>query len=279
MLAHERMGAGEPLVLLHGITHRRQAWLPVADHLAEHREIFLVDLPGHGESPGLRAGTEPPGDRMVADLLDLFDHLGLDRPHVAGNSLGGRLALELAARGAARSVTALSPAGFWRTGAEFRYTVALFRTVMALAGVLDPYAAPLLRTRAGRAALFFWINSHPTWAAPEAALGDFRGLLRARPEVGEFFAENAPFNAEVPPEVPVTIAWATRDIVLPVHQAKTARALLPHAEHVLLPGCGHVPMGDDPYRVAMTILRGSHSQFSRMPDTSPPGTVNVGHVR
>ncbi|GAB2865606.1 alpha/beta fold hydrolase [Actinocorallia aurea] len=257
MLAYERRGAGEPLVLLHGITHRRQAWLPVADHLAEHREIILVDLPGHGESPSLRAGAEPPGDRMLADLLDLFDALGLDRPHVAGNSLGGRLALELAARGAARSATALSPAGFWRTAAEFRYTVALFRTVMALAGRLDPYAEPLLRTRPGRAALFSWILSHPTWLAPDAALGDFRGLLRARPEVLEFFAESTPFTAAIPRDVPVTVAWSTRDVVLPVHQAKAARRLLPHAEHLLLRGCGHVPMNDDPYRVAMAILRGS----------------------
>ncbi|MDX6739604.1 alpha/beta hydrolase [Actinocorallia sp. A-T 12471] len=257
MLAYERRGAGEPLVLLHGITHRRQAWYPVADHLAEQREVILVDLPGHGESPSLRPGAEPPGERMVADLLDLFAELGLERPHVAGNSLGGRLGLELAALGAARSVTALSPAGFWRTPAEFRYTASLFRSVMALAGALDPHAARLLRTRAGRAALFFWINSRPTWLSPEAALGDFKGLLRARPEVTEFFAESAPFTAEMPADVPVIVAWAQRDLVLPLYQAKVARTLLPHAEHIVLPGCGHVPMNDDPYRVATTILRGS----------------------
>lgn len=257
MLAYERRGSGEPLVLLHGITHRRQAWYPVADHLAEHREVVLVDLPGHGESPSLGQGPGTPGERMVEELLELFSSLGLERPHVAGNSLGGRLGLELAALGSARSVTALSPAGFWRSPGEFRYTATLFRTVLALAGALDPYAARLLATRAGRAALFFWISSRPTWLTPETALGDFRGLLRARPEVGEFFAESAPFEAELPADVPVTVAWAQRDLVLLPYQAKVARQHLPHAAHLVLPGCGHVPMNDDPYRVATTILRGS----------------------
>ena len=50
MLAFERHGSGDPLVLVHGVTHRRQAWYPVLDQLAEQREVILVDLPGHGHS-------------------------------------------------------------------------------------------------------------------------------------------------------------------------------------------------------------------------------------
>jgi pimeloyl-ACP methyl ester carboxylesterase len=87
MLAYERVGTGEPLVLLHGLSHRRQGWYPVLDRLAEHREVILVDLPGHGESPDLGPGA--PGEVMRKELRLLFDELGLDRPHVAGNSLGG----------------------------------------------------------------------------------------------------------------------------------------------------------------------------------------------
>ena len=59
MLAHERIGSGEPLVLVHGIGHRRQAWYPVVDRLAEHREVILLDLPGHGESPALVPDGRP----------------------------------------------------------------------------------------------------------------------------------------------------------------------------------------------------------------------------
>ena len=60
MLAYERVGSGPPLVLLHGVGHRRQAWYPVLDRLTEHREVILVDLPGHGESPPLPAGRPFP---------------------------------------------------------------------------------------------------------------------------------------------------------------------------------------------------------------------------
>ncbi|MCD0452092.1 alpha/beta hydrolase [Actinocorallia sp. API 0066] len=263
MLAHERRGEGEPLVLLHGITHRRQAWYPVADHLAEHHEVILIDLPGHGESPSLRPGYQAPGDRMLDQLIEGLADLGLDRPHIAANSLGGGLALELAARDAVRSVTAFSPIGFWRGPLDFRYTTSLFRVILALSGRIDPYAERLLRTRVGRAALFSWINTRPGTLTPEQALGDFRGLLRARPEVMEFLAETVPFTAPPTGDVPVTIAWAQRDIVLPVYQAKIARTCFPWAKHVVLPGCGHVPMNDDPYRVATTILRGTRAVLDK----------------
>jgi pimeloyl-ACP methyl ester carboxylesterase len=255
MLAYERVGTGEPLVLLHGLSHRRQGWYPVLDRLAEHREVILVDLPGHGESPDLGPGA--PGEVMRKELRLLFDELGLDRPHVAGNSLGGRLALELAADGAARSATALSPAGFWRTRAEFVYTRSLFQAVTGLAGRLEGRSARLAATKAGRALMFSWIHARPHTVLPELALGDFQGLLRALPAVERFIEEHAPFEGEISPDVPVTVVWGWYDLVLPLHQASAARRRLPHARHFRLPGCGHVPMVDDPELVARVLLRGS----------------------
>lgn len=257
MLAYERIGSGEPLVLLHGIAHRRQAWYPVVDRLAPHRELILVDLPGHGESPRLDTRGRSAPQAMRDELLALFDALRLDRPHIAGNSIGGRFALELAEAGAVRSVTALSPGGFWYSYADFVYTCGLFGAVMGAATVLAPLAKPLTATRAGRAMLFFWINNRPAAADPERALGDFRGLLRARTTLLRFLAAGAPFRGTVPADVPVTIAWARRDMVLPPYQARVARKFVPQAEHVALPRCGHVPMGDDPELVAKIVLAGS----------------------
>src|SRR5262245_59847420 len=112
MLAYERHGAGEPLVLLHGVTHRRQVWYPVLERLAAERDVILVDLPGHGESPDLPNDGRRAAPQMREQFADFFSELGLERPHIAGNSLGGYLALLTAAAGHARSVTALSPAGF-----------------------------------------------------------------------------------------------------------------------------------------------------------------------
>lgn len=255
MLAFERVGSGPPLVLLHGVGHRRQAWYPVVERLAEHRELFLVDLPGHGESDALPDG--PPVQVLGAELAAFLVANGLDRPHLAGNSLGGRIALEAGALGLARSVTALAPAGFWRSDFAFGYTRGLFRTVEALGRRMEPRAARLAQTRIGRAIMFGWITAHPGRIDPKRALGDFEGFVRARPAMNAILRAAAPFVGAVAAEVPVTIAWGSRDIVLPPYQARVARTVLPTATHVRLPGCGHVPMSDDPDLVAGILLRGS----------------------
>ncbi|WP_318216159.1 alpha/beta hydrolase [Streptomyces sp. SCL15-6] len=59
------------------------------------------------------------------------------------------------------------------------------------------------------------------------------------------------------PSVPVTVAWGTRDLLTPVHQANRAVRLLPTARHVRLRGCGHSPMSDDPSRIARLLLSAS----------------------
>nr|BFE86082.1 hypothetical protein GCM10020093_086830 [Planobispora longispora] len=125
-LAFERRGAGPPLVLLHGIGHHWQGWLPVLDRLAAERDVIAVDFPGFGVSPPLPAGT-PYTAETLADAVESFcTMLGLREPHVAGNSLGGYVALELASRGVVRTACALSPAGFWTRG-ELVYAQSVLR--------------------------------------------------------------------------------------------------------------------------------------------------------
>ena len=257
MLACERHGSGEPLVLVHGLTHRRQVWYPIVDALAEHRELILVDLPGHGASPELVTGGRP-----VADVLrDMFREFllaeGLDRPHVAGNSLGGRIALEAGVNGHARSVTALSPAGFWRTDASFAYTRRLFTSAAALVQRVGPHAERLACSRAGRRLIYGMLMSHPTRVPADHAIGDVRSFRDALPALRTVLNAATPFSGEIRPDIPVTIAWAARDLVLPPWQAEVARAVLPNAEHLTMRGAGHVPMWDDPKRVARILLRGS----------------------
>jgi pimeloyl-ACP methyl ester carboxylesterase len=259
MLAYERIGSGPPLVLLHGVGHRRQAWYPVIGRLAQHRELFLVDLPGHGESHPLASDGRYVLDVLRDDLVDFLDAHGLDRPHMAGNSLGGRMALEAGVLGLARSVTALAPAGFWRSAAAFGYTRRLFRTVEALGQRLEPRAPRLVQSTAGRAVMFGWITAHPGQLDAERALGDFRGFSRAQPALHALLPAATPFTGRLAADIPVTIAWGSRDFVLPRYQARVAKAVLPQANHLTLPGCGHVPMSDNPELVADVLLRGSTS--------------------
>jgi len=256
-LAYERLGAGPPLILLHGIGHRRQAWDAVLDRLAPYRDLIVVDLPGHGDSPPLETAGRSVADALVAGTIGLLDELGLERAHFAGSSLGGRLALEAAVCGRAASVTALSPAGFWRSSRELTYARAVFKTMQA-AGRLGELLGPALtRTTAGRALIYAEIVSKPSLVSPEQALGDMTAFLAATRTTNKILAAAIPFTGTVPAGIPVTIAWGTNDRLLPPRQAMVAKERIPQAKLVPLPGCGHVPMTDNPRLVADVLLRGS----------------------
>ncbi|GAA2392913.1 alpha/beta fold hydrolase [Streptomyces glaucosporus] len=255
-VAYERHGSGEPVVLLHGIGHHRQAWEPVTGILAASHEVVAVDLPGFGESPALPDGL--PHDRtvLVPMLAAFFAELGLDRPHVAGNSLGGLLALELGRGGHARSVTAFSPAGFW-TELERRYAFAVLTGMRAGARLLpQPAVEQMARSAIGRAALTGAVYARPGRRSPRAVVAETRALREAPGfesalEAGR--AGDEAWAADVP-DIPVTIAWGTRDRLLPRQQGVRAKQAIPGARLVRLPGCGHVPMNDDPALVARVVL-------------------------
>jgi pimeloyl-ACP methyl ester carboxylesterase len=255
-LAYERMGSGPPLVLLHGVGHRRQAWGAVLDRLTPHRDVVTVDLPGHGESPPLENG-QPAVEAMLGAVTTLLDDLGLERPHVAGNSLGGRLALEAAVAGRAASATALSPAGFWRTEREASMARATFKVMEAAGGRLQRFGPALSRRTAGRALLYGVTVSRPSRVPAEQAAGDMAAFLAAHDALEAIVAQMTPFTGQIPADVPVTIAWGTKDRLLRPPQVLVAKARLPQARIRPLPGCGHVPMTDDPPLVADVLLQGS----------------------
>lgn len=257
MLAYERFGSGEPLVLVHGIGHRRQAWHPIADRLAEHREVILLDLPGHGESPALVPDGRPVQAILRDILIDFFAELDLDRPHIAGNSLGGRIALEAAADDLVSSATTLAPAGFWRNQLEFAYIRAVFVALTGAATLAQPVAPALLRTAPGRAAAMGLLMARGGRLDADLALGDLRGLVAAKPALKTIIDGGVPFGRPIDPSIPVTVAWGSRDLVLLPYQARLARKALPDADHITLSRCGHVPMVDDVERVVEVLLQGS----------------------
>ncbi|MFJ8543730.1 alpha/beta fold hydrolase [Streptomyces sp. NPDC093586] len=267
-LAYARVGVGEPLLLLHGIGHHRQAWDPVIDILATEREVTAVDLPGFGQSPALPYGLPHDLPTTTAVLGAFCAALGLDRPHVAGNSLGGLLALELGRETLVRSVTALSPAGFW-SQAERRYAFTVLTGMRRAARRLPlPLVERLSRTAAGRTVLTSTIYARPGRRPPEAVVAETLALAHA-----EGFAEtlragrSVRFTDDVP-GVPVTVAWGDRDRLLPPRQGVRAKHTIPRARLVRLPGCGHVPMNDDPALVARVILDGSRALEASAPRTS-----------
>lgn len=256
-VAYERRGAGEPLVLIHGIGHHWRAWEPVLDALAGAHDVIAIDLPGFGRSP-VPAGGMPTDMAQTVDLVARWlAGQGLHRPHVAGNSLGGAIALELAAAGHVASATAISPAGFW-TRWHVRYAVSVLTALRWGTLLPQPMVRANMRPSATRALAFRMLMTHPDRIDAERAVADalaMRGAAGFRPIAR---AARRGYEFRGAPTVPVTVAWGDRDRILLPRQAGIARARLPHAEHVTLPGCGHVPMSDEPALLAETILATTH---------------------
>jgi pimeloyl-ACP methyl ester carboxylesterase len=253
VLAHDRSGSGPPLLLVHGLGSCKEMWRPVTPLLARAHEVIAVDLPGFGASP--------PGPRTVAGLADAVadfaDALGLDRPAVAGNSMGGGIALELGATGRVRSACAVSPIGF-ANDREAVYARALLAATRVMAVPLAPVAQPIARSVALRAATMSHAVARPRRLPPdEAAL--WTRLYADAPAFWDLLRDAPSWDAPVP-ACPTTIAWGDRDrLLIYSRQAPRARRLLPRARHVTLTGCGHVPTWDDPEQVAAAILAASRS--------------------
>src|ERR671914_2840985 len=147
-LDHHRGGSGEPLVLIHGIGHTWRGWKPMLPLLERSFDVLAVDLPGFGYSPPLPPGIESTPEALADTVERAMDDAGFERAHVAGNSLGGWIALELARRGRAHTVVALSPAGLQHKR-EKGWGRNVMRAMRWAARNL-PATEGMLRTRAGR---------------------------------------------------------------------------------------------------------------------------------
>jgi pimeloyl-ACP methyl ester carboxylesterase len=253
---YHRAGSGEPLVLIHGIGSRWEMWKPVLARLEAERDVIAIDLPGFGISPR-PVPDQPAGvPTLLRLVIEFLDELGLDPPHVAGNSMGGLLALELAKAGRARSATALSPAGFYE-GADAEFCLWSFKAAVPLVRALRPAAVAIAATPLGRAAFsqFFY----RPWRIPKA---DFVLSLHGLADATWFDETLEPlvayrFTGGEQIDVPVTVAWGQHDRLLLVRQAHRASQRIPQGKHITLYGCGHVPTYDDPEQVARALLAGS----------------------
>jgi pimeloyl-ACP methyl ester carboxylesterase len=239
------------LVLLHGVGSSSAAWDPVRPFLRTFA-VVAIDLPGFGSAAALPRGI-PASIPAHADTVEReLDARGIETAHLVGNSSGGWLALELARRGRARSVVALSPAGMWR-GWERRYVFASLRVSHALARLAAPYAETLMRVAALRLGLWQYF-ARPRQLTPEQAATALRvmGQSRSFDDLIAWTSRNRPAGLEEI-DVPVLIAWGTKDRLLFGRQADRFVAAIPGAEHRRLPDVGHVPMADYPELVATTI--------------------------
>jgi pimeloyl-ACP methyl ester carboxylesterase len=252
LLNYRRAGVGEPLLLLHGIGGELGVWDPVWDALAEAHDVIAVDLPGFGGSQALPDGVTPTPSALAGVVASFAGELGIRRAHVVGNSLGGWIALELARAGWACSVTALSPAGLWGAPLLGPGAPAVGRA-NAFVRRLRPALPALLRSRRVRRLALGHVVADPDKVPYAAALRIVRSYARA----GAYAATNTAmrqtfFVGGEEISVPVTLAFGERDrLVRPVQLPIVG------SRSLILRGCGHIPMWDDPGLVSRLILDGS----------------------
>lgn len=234
---------GPAVILLHGFGASLETWEPWAAALSARHRVIRFDLPGFGLT-----GADPTGDysdgRAMTILADLMDRLGVRRASVVGNSLGGRIAWNFAARHPERvsRLVLISPDGFASPGFAYDRPAETPLMMRAL-----PYVAPRALLRANLAAAY----ANPA-ALSEATVTRYRDLMLAPgvrrailARLGQVVLRDpAPTLARV--EAPTLLLWGEKDAMIPIGNAADYLRDMPHAALVRLPGLGHVPFEEDP---------------------------------
>jgi pimeloyl-ACP methyl ester carboxylesterase len=250
-----------PLLLLHGIGTTHDDFATLARKLSREFLVLAPDLPGHGRSPALPV---PPTVPAISDALEMdLDSLRLGSVHVLGNSLGGRVALELAARGRVRSVVAVAPSGMGFP-AERLYQAAALATARVALRPVRRLMAPAARFAVPRALLLTGLRAAP-WRAGQAEVIGLRDGLVNSADFWRLLWHCV--LLDVPAglariDVPVVLAQGTADLLA---GGQTPRYLLqlPSSRFRPLLGGGHAPHTDTPAALADLVHEATAASIER----------------
>jgi pimeloyl-ACP methyl ester carboxylesterase len=253
-----RAGEGEPLVLIHGFTATWRCWLPVLGLLVPRFEVIAPTLHGHDGGP-----VPPQVAHSLAHATDhlesLLDGLGVGTAHLAGNSMGGALALELAKRGRARSVVAISPGGGWAEddAREVERIIRLFKRTQRSARMTERHHERLLGRPGFRRIGMRDIMARGNLVPAEEAVLLTRSSTRCS-VVDDVFVTMRNGAGRVVDldqvKAPTLVAWGEKDRLLPIDRhAERFRTEIPGGQFRVLRGLGHTPMWDDPAQIAELI--------------------------
>jgi pimeloyl-ACP methyl ester carboxylesterase len=252
-----REGSGPPLLCLHGFTDTWRTWELVLPELARRHDVLAPTLAGHAGGPPIDGEVT---HTVLADALErAMDEAGFETAHIAGNSLGGFLSLQLAARGRARSVVALAPAGGWAAGDDgYKDTLAHFATMRELLKDAAPHADAIVSTPEGRRRATQFTATNFEHIPPELLAHQIRGAANCAavgPLIDLALREGWDLDAEKV-TCPVRVVWGTADRILPWPRAAARYRddWLPQADWVELEGIGHCPQLDVPLETTQLIL-------------------------
>jgi pimeloyl-ACP methyl ester carboxylesterase len=252
-----RGGSGPPLVCLHGFLDTWRTWELVLPALKRRHDVLAVTLAGHAGGPPIAGEI---GAVALADAVErAMDEAGFGTAHLVGNSLGGYVALQLAARNRARTVVAFAPAGGWAQGDDsYRELLRFQATLLEQAKAAAPHAEALLATQEGRRRATQYLTTSFEHIPPELLAHQLRAVAASEgaPALIEHaLQEGWSVDAERI-ACPVRIVWGTEDRLLPwpAAAARFRTDWLPHADWVELDGVSHCPQLDVPLETAQLIL-------------------------
>lgn len=241
----QRYGSGPiKLVAIHGLGSASSAWKLVLPEFSKRYEFITLDLPGHGDAFML-ANLEMNPVRISQIIISELKAIGIDKFHLIGNSLGGWIALEMAAAYPEHvlSVTGVAPAGLWlkpKTNRNGELAVSRY-----LARISLPFAKTIARIKFMRKIGFKLVS--PQWEkfSPETcadaaiAMGGASGYYT----IWDAFLGNR-FDKEISTTIPVTILFGDSDYTLPAATSQEKSLAPKHCRWVVLPQSGHAPMWD-----------------------------------
>jgi pimeloyl-ACP methyl ester carboxylesterase len=251
-----RGGEGPPLLLLHGFTDTWRTWELVLPALEERFEVLAPTLAGHAGGPPPAEGVDP--DVAIIDAVEAaLDEAGWEAPAIAGNSLGGYVGLHLAARGRARSVVGLAPAGGWpREDPAILEATRYFRLMRRMVREAAPHADRIASTPEGRIRSSAAYASTAEYLSPDLVATLIRGAAGCEVLPLVEHAEQKGWDIDAPAvECPVRLVWGTEDrlLVLPDAAYRFRNEWFPEAEWIEIDGGGHCPQLDHPAETAELI--------------------------
>ena len=251
-----RGGTGSPLVCLHGFMDTWRIWELVLPMLEGQHDVLALTLPGHAGGPPIDGTVST--DAFVDAVERSMDAAGVELAHIVGNSLGGYVAFQLAARGRAASVVAFAPAGGWAPGdVSYEDLLRTQRELQTQVKAAAPHAAEFVAAPQGRRRATQLITTNfehiPADLLGHQMLG-IASCKAAAPLIENALSEGWTLDVERI-TCPVRIVWGTADKLLPWPQAAARyREELPQADWAILDGIGHCPQLDVPIEAAELIL-------------------------
>jgi pimeloyl-ACP methyl ester carboxylesterase len=235
------------LVLVHGLGSAGTIWKTLVPQLVESFTVYAIDLPGHGDAP-LRDDEEMDPRSLAQAIVDyVANDLGVESMHVAGNSLGGWIALEMAAVAPDHvlSVTALAPAGLWQEQPPRKFPPSLDARILAKISqyfMKTAYRIPLLKAIGYKKITHLWRE-----LSFESCRDSVIAMARSKGYMPMWHGANGRrFESVVPEKVELSVIFGDEDRTLPEEIAQEKEVAPDHANWIVVDNCAHVIMWNYP---------------------------------